>query len=330
MHKYNCFDTARLFAALMVLYTHHFSLSGLPELYVLNFESLGGIAVIIFFSISGFLISKSAMASSDFIEFMSKRLRRLLPALLPCSIFMYVIIGGYVNFENIDNYLGWSVIHNIVQTITLTSVLHDGITGEFIHGGINGSLWTLPLEFLCYLIAGCVLITNKNRKYFICVFMLTIMASIWYKNNSLVIFSIPTWLFPLRGMAFFLGAVLAMNVDLWNNLKVKLFVMATLSLCMYSYQGSPVEYNIFGYLLLSFSTIAICLSFKDPLVKGRFDYSYGIYIYAFPVQQFVINVIGMKFYQGMAVSFLVTITLAAASWHFLEKRFLVKKEKAKE
>jgi len=330
MHKNNCFDTARLIAALMVLITHHYALSGRPEPVFWGLESMGGIAVIIFFSISGFLISKSAMACSDYTEFMSKRLRRLIPALIPCAIFMYVIIGSFVNRDHLGDYLNIAVINNIIKTITLTSVLHDGITTGFIHGGINGSLWTLPLEFLCYLIAGCVLIFNKNRVYFLVVFILLLLVCVFITgNNTGVYFSVPSWLYPLRGLSFFLGAVMAMTFDRWNDFKVKAYILAALSLWMYSYSDGGLEYNILGYIVISFGTIALCTSIQDPLVKGRFDYSYGIYIYAFPVQQFVINVIGMSFFAGMITSIIATVTLAALSWHFVESRFLARKVEVK-
>lgn len=76
------------------------------------------------------------------------------------------------------------------------------------------------------------------------------------------------------------------------------------------------------YILIAFATISLCINIKDPFIKGRFDLSYGIYIYAFPVQQLVINVIGASFYIGMLISAVITIALATASWFLIEKRFL--------
>lgn len=122
---------------------------------------------------------------------------------------------------------------------------------------------------------------------------------------------------------------MAMTFDRWNELKIKAFIFVALSLWMYSYSEGGLEYSILGYVLISFGTIAFCTSIQDPLVKGRFDYSYGIYIYAFPVQQFVINIIGMSFLPGMITSIIITVILAAFSWHFVESKFLARKVEVK-
>ncbi|ENT7893676.1 acyltransferase family protein [Shigella flexneri] len=81
----------------MVLISHHYALSGQLEPYIFGFESAGGIAVIIFFSISGYLISKSAIRSDSFIDFMAKRARRIFPALVPCSVLTYFLFGWMLN-----------------------------------------------------------------------------------------------------------------------------------------------------------------------------------------------------------------------------------------
>lgn len=58
-HRNNCFDIIRLFAAIIVIISHQYSLSGLTEPTFLGMTTLGGLGVIIFFAISGFLITKS-------------------------------------------------------------------------------------------------------------------------------------------------------------------------------------------------------------------------------------------------------------------------------
>ncbi|WP_313129375.1 acyltransferase family protein [Pseudescherichia vulneris] len=324
MHTKNSFDTMRLLAALLVLITHHFALSGMPEPSIPGFESLGGIAVIIFFSISGYLISKSSMRCSDFIEFMSKRIRRIIPALLPCAFFMYFIIGGWINNWNLNYLFSKETINNIISVITLSPPIDARVATDFKVPALNGSLWTLPLEFFCYLVAGFIISIWRDKRSFIIVFVIMLFASIYYLLSPLVasVFHIPLWLYPLRGMAFFFGSILAMYQDKWNTTNIKIFIASSLFLYMYASTGSSVEYQLIGYLFVSFATIAVCISFPDPFVKGRFDYSYGVYIYAFPVQQVVINMTHLNFYSGMAVSIAVTFLMASASWHLVEKQVL--------
>ena len=289
---------------------------------------MGGVAVIVFFSISGFLISRSGMRSDGFMDFMAKRARRIFPALIPCSIFMYVIIGGMINNWNIQYIFSETTLKNILSVISLVPTIDDTITSGFKHAGLNGSLWTLPLEFACYLIVGVSISLWKDSRVFLVVFLIMFGASIYYLlfPNMMLIFFIPTWLYPLRAMAFFFGAILAVYYDRWDSTKAKCFIILALSVLMYSSSRFSNEYTIIGYLLLSFVTISVCTSFNDIIVKGRFDYSYGVYIYAFPVQQVIINKTNLGFYPGMLISALSTIILASLSWHFIEKKFIYRKK----
>lgn len=70
--------------------------------------------------------------------------------------------------------------------------------------------------------------------------------------------------------------------------------------------------------------ITLGLSFHDPLIKGRFDISFGVYIYAFPIQQIMINYIHGHFLLTIAISVLLTTSFATLSWIVVEKRFLLK------
>ena len=58
------------------------------------------------------------------------------------------------------------------------------------------------------------------------------------------------------------------------------------------------------------------------------DYSYGLYVYAFPVQQTIISRIpGLTSVELFLVSFPVTLALAAISWHALERPMLALKSR---
>lgn len=157
-HRNNCFDIIRLFAAITVIISHQYSLSGMSEPIFLGMSTYGGVAVIVFFAISGFLISKSCMRSKGFVSYMLKRARRIFPALLPCAIFMYLVLGVYLKWGDLSSYINISILKNIISVVTIQGAPpHTGIFEGFIHPySLNDSLWTLPLEFLCYLLLGMV------------------------------------------------------------------------------------------------------------------------------------------------------------------------------
>ena len=90
------------------------------------------------------------------------------------------------------------------------------------------------------------------------------------------------------------------------------------------------EIAIIPYLLaLSYTTLVVA-SLPWPILTGwgRFgDLSYGMYQFAFPVQQTIVHVAGPSLPLGVniAVCFAVTLVLAALSWHFVERPALALK-----
>lgn len=329
MTRKNSFDLARLFAALMVLISHHFALSGLPEPRVAGFESAGGLAVVIFFAISGYLISLSATRSDDFISFMTKRAKRILPALIVCAVVVNIFLGHMFN-------PGIGIIDMISNSVKTMSFNGHGIMAtspDFrISRLVNGSLWTLPLEVMCYLIVGLIMvISSRKEAYVVTMLLLLILSYIFYFNKtSANIFSVPVDLIFPRALAFFIGSVMAMYKDSWSNTKTKLFLIIFLSAYMFGASDNIINLKISGYILFSVLTIVICTTFNETLISGRFDYSYGIYIYAFPVQQLIITKTNLGFYGGMAAAAAIVIIMSGLSWHFVESRFLRKEGVRKE
>lgn len=328
MHRNNCFDIIRLTAALMVLYSHHYALSGLSEPVIANLESYGGLAVIIFFAISGFLISQSGLRSNDFVDFMSKRCRRIFPALIPCSIFVFIILGSLIKIDDLSTYFSSGVFTRIIQTIILQNAPTNDIASGFIYSSsMLGSLWSLPVEFSCYLIIGLVVSAFKTPRVYPIIFSMFFVASLYVIKTGYTdyFFNVPVHLFVTRGMCFFLGASMAMSLQHWNKIYVKSFLIIILGF-YFATCSTDVDHKIAGYIFFTVLTICIGVSFKDKIICGKFDYSYGIYVYAFPVQQVIINAANVGFYTSMIISLALTLMLASISWHYIEKPFLSSKK----
>lgn len=330
-HRNNCFDIIRLLAAIIVIISHQYSLSGLPEPIFLGMSTYGGIAVVVFFAISGFLITKSCMRSEVFFSYLSKRIRRIFPALLPCAIFMYLILGVFLWDGSLAEYVNISLIKNILCVVTLQgSPPHSGIFKGFIHPySLNDSLWTLPLEFLCYLLLGGIVFLFKNTlKTMLLTFFMLFFISIYllFNKTAIVFYGVVFQAFPVRALSFFTGAIMALTMSLWYNKKSMIFSLffSFILLLSISYRN---EINILGYVIIAVITIIIGFLFQDRIISGRFDYSYGIYIYSFPVQQLVINKLHVGFYLGMIISILISIFFGFLSWHLIESKFLKKNKK---
>lgn len=325
-HRNNCFDIIRLFAAITVIISHQYSLSGMSEPIFLGMSTYGGVAVIVFFAISGFLISKSCMRSKGFVSYMLKRARRIFPALLPCAIFMYLVLGVYLKWGDLSSYINISILKNIISVVTIQGAPpHTGIFEGFIHPySLNDSLWTLPLEFLCYLLLGMVFFLFKNSlKAMLIAFVVLFIISIYllFNKTAIVFFGVVLQAFPVRALSFFTGAIMALTINYWSDKKTKQYILIISFTILFSVAYKN-EINVLGYVLLSTVTIVIGCSFKDRIISGRFDYSYGIYIYSFPVQQFIINKFHFEFYFGMFVSIIVSLFFGFLSWHFVESKFV--------
>lgn len=322
----NAFDLIRHFAAYMVLFSHNFALSGLPEPIFFKWNTLGFISVVIFFSISGFFMPNSFGRSDNFIEFMIKRCKRIFPGLIICSVFMYFIIGVFFNTNSRFEYLFYG--DALIKTLRNSVFIQEQIPGVFTEFKykevINGSLWTLPIEFACYIIIGFFLSVCNSWKAPAILLCISISATIAinYQTDLYAYYAVPFKFLALFMIPFSLGAILSFTKEAWWKYRFKLLAISILMLIAIS--GKP-EIQIIGLLSISLLTIVIGSSINDKLISGRFDISYGVYIYAFPIQQITINTLTSDFYASIAISLSVTTLLAAISYKYIEAPFLRRK-----
>ncbi|AYF89602.1 MULTISPECIES: acyltransferase [unclassified Pseudomonas] len=321
----NCFDLVRHFAAFMVLFSHHFALSGMTEPSFLGMHSLGGLAVVIFFSISGYLVTKSFVRSANFYDYLEKRARRIFPGLIACSaVVVFVVIPFYVELGYFDYLSEERTWKTFLSASMLLGIRYAGIFSDFIYSGtINGSLWTLPIEFLCYLIVGVVLVFSRTVKAPLALLVVSFVGMLVVRENSInyTFYAISLERLMMFLMVFSLGGVLALTESIWMAKTSRIYLIVASMAVLFVFKGRP-EMMVLGNMAICVIVIAFCTSFSESLIAGRFDVSYGVYIYAFPVQQLVINNFSYGLYSEMALSALFTLVLAIASWLLVEKPML--------
>lgn len=323
----NCFDLLRHFAAYMVLFSHHFALSGIQEPMAGNFGSLGHVAVAIFFAISGYFMPQSFARSEGFLAFMTKRCRRIFPALIVCSFFMLYVIGGYYTpGDKLTYLLSYDTFKSFIENSLLIQQKVPGVFSDFtFKDTINGSLWTLPIEFACYIIIGFLLSFSCNWKstsiFLVTSFILTLILS--YTTEYYSFYTIPLKTLASLGISFSVGALLCQTQEQWIKYKWKLVF---LSVVLFWTIIDRAEIEVMGMILIPVIIIVVGVSFSDKLIKGRFDLSYGVYIYAFPVQQIIINRLIASFWLAMIISALATTIMAYLSYRFIEKPFISRKK----
>jgi peptidoglycan/LPS O-acetylase OafA/YrhL len=150
------FDQIRLVAATVVL-LHHCRLTQNDIrdplfLYSGGFVHFGLLAVIVFFAISGFLVTPSLLRSGDLVEFSINRVLRIFPALAVVVLAIMVGLGPLLTSVSYREYFTDPLFYRYAKNIlTLTSNYLPGVTSA---GGVplvvNGALWTLHFEVLAY------------------------------------------------------------------------------------------------------------------------------------------------------------------------------------
>lgn len=175
--KQNNFDFLRFLAATLVIVSHSFPLTGFREIAVLH-NTLGGHGVFIFFLISGFLITRSYLASNNVFLFFKARLLRIFPALIVVILLTIFVLGPAVTSIPLDQYFANKSTYQMLNNILLHSISYK-LPGVFEQNpykySVNGSLWTLKYEFTFYIFVAVlgVLTILKRKEIIILLFVLS-------------------------------------------------------------------------------------------------------------------------------------------------------------
>jgi peptidoglycan/LPS O-acetylase OafA/YrhL len=348
-HFTNNFDFLRLIGALMVIFSHSFPLTGNNNRESLLFLTgskltFGTLGVIIFFVISGYLIAKSWYNNPYIIKFLWNRLLRIVPGLMGVTLVSIFIIGPLVTSYNIINYFTDPMTLSYLENMTIFSI-HFTLPGVFVNNpypdAVNGSIWTLPIEFLMYifiLVIGFFGILHKKKYVLFITLFISVLYIIFISDNY--IYGKP--LISLYGQ-FYVSLLFDRFLHSFNNY-IFLSTFFLIGATYYVYKNINFNKyvalllfilwilsfnNIFFYLVslisLPYITLYLALT-KLPYLNnvGKYgDFSYGLYIYAFLIQQTIVHFInGISVIQLFILSALITFPFAYFSWTFIESRAL--------
>lgn len=333
----NNFDFLRVFAALCVTFAHSFNHTYpqfIEPLYTLSGGkfTFADIGLCIFFSISGYLIVKSAHHSGSFKNYIWKRVLRIQPLLLVVCFLTVFLLGPFFTTLGTKEYFmqphTWSYFRNIAPIFGLQFNLpgvFENYTGE---KGVNGSIWTLIVEERLYLVIAFIFFTVKERTH------LLLAVTILFNSAYFTSIIRPGFAVPFFSGSALFYAVLFLNAGLYYLLhnpghnKNNWFILASVLLILTSWL-LPGFYclNVFAVPLL-----VINLATKKGILNkaGRYgDFTYGIYVFSFPVQQMLSAgaVTGSNPYILFALTLLIVVPAAVISWHFIEKKMLMLKNR---
>lgn len=335
----NNFQLIRLFAAAAVVYAHSYffvsgnKISGKSPYdgdvwYELTGMHSGMLGVQVFFILSGYLVSQSLWHRESIRLFLRARALRIFPGLVVCVSFIVFLLGPILTSLSIGEYFSnTQTYHYLLVSSSLTNIrLPTGLPGVFSNNPIpnmaNGSLWTLPWELLMY---GSLTLTFLIKKFRAPLFDIMLFGVIgffmvqqlWHPAHRFELV-MAAWF----GGHFYIGAAFFRCRKIvpcnWHILAAALLCFSIMALYVKNNQilWIPMSF-LLGYLTLLFAYL------PDHGVRyfNRMgDYSYGVYIYACPIQQTLVML-----QRDISATTLLLQTLplvllmASMSWHLIEK-----------
>lgn len=329
LERENLFDLLRFIAATMVIYSHSFPLLGLQKdpLAAAGGVPLGTLGVSLFFVLSGFLICRSWLNKPSITAYSAARCLRIFPALVFSLLLCVFVVGPLGTAQPLPQYFKSAQTYDFLNNLFLFPIRYD-LPGVFLNNplkAVNGSLWSLPVEFMMYgviLGLGLTKILNRRALLLTVTGALAICDLLWFSQPQfasrveltvLVGPSINMALFFLIGSCFY-----SYRTEIRRDWRLA----AAAALLWFLSFGTPnlrlVEYLTLPYLFFFIASLP-AVSLRHFARYG--DFSYGLYVFAFPVQQCFVHFLTHQKLTVLSLfgfSFVVTLLLSMISWHFIE------------
>jgi|SRR6188768_455216 len=334
----NNFDFLRFTLASLVILSHTWPLNRGhdapdPLGLLIKGRSLGEVAVDGFFVISGFLISGSWFRCDGAIPFLKKRVLRIYPAFIVLMIVQAFLIAPYFTEGPIQPYTMRQLALIVGETIDLVGYgyPYGGLYWPFRYNPIpdlNSAIWTIRYEFVCYVLVALLGVVGlmKRARVILVLFVLSLFAhatKLTLPSSKVLTAVIGASCYWPRLLTYFLAGstfyLFRQRIPYSGVLAATSGAMLLVGVLI------PGFFDLFlptfgTYLLFWFAVQAGALNHF-----GRFgDFSYGMYLYGFPMQQIIVSVVGVSVLLPVQFlcSWVAAIACGFASWNLVECRFL--------
>lgn len=333
----NNLDCLRVIAAFLVLFGHSFTLILSTPQYIFPHdpisakilsktpfqEGLPGLGLHIFFFVSGLLVTQSFINNNGRIfSFLKARILRIIPAYLVCILVLSFILGPLLTSLSFSDYIKSPELWTFVElhlTFSGLSGLPGVFTGNPFGSFANGSLWTIPYELQLYgwvLLFGFLRFLRYRSAFFI---VFAYLVFLYCNSGKSYLFIDPE--IPRLWIFFFLGIISCLYAEK-IFLSPTILVISAAFLAITWKTGNP-WFDVAGAICICYAILIFGFFkyFKFIDIGRAGDFSYGIYLYAFPVQQTLIYFFKNSLNGWLLVLFAtaVTVPVAVISWYLVEK-----------
>lgn len=317
----------KFIAALAVIVSHSYPLSQGANCkdFLLKISNqtlgLGGVAVAVFFISSGFFVTKSIEKSKG-NHYLVNRFKRIFPPLwfvliltiLICSLFFTSC--RLKEFFLSKDFLVYCLNFLLIPIHNLPGVFSNNI----FPGAINGALWTLPIEFFCYIVLYVLYKLNLvNKKFYkMSLIPVLLLFIVVYYINIPVILLVRGYFAPL--FMFYLGSFFWVFKDrIRMDLKLFVICLVLFVISIFAKQGHLGLLLFFPYIVL-FSSFG--LKQINTNVANLGNYSYGIYLCGWPIQQMVVSLFGgsMSVLMNVLICLPLAIIMGYFTYNIIEKK----------
>lgn len=340
------FDQIRLLAATIVL-LHHCRGLQYPNLqidpmhhYSVGFMDFGRFAVVIFFAISGFLVAPGLVRGGSYVDYAVNRTARIFPGLIVNVVLTMLVLGPILTTHSLGSYFADPKMYLYAKNISTLTVNY--LPGVVSRDGspliVNGALWTLHFEVLCYVtlaISGAVGLLGRRGLFlalWLAFYAIYVAISIDPTINSVLSERLSTFDSRLERFLTFdsLFVYFGSGVLLYlfrERIPFSL-VLAGAALALVLAVLPLGAGSIVMPICLPYFVVVCGLSSLPGKGLLRHDLSYGVYLIHAPI----LIAFGLAFpnmhiwWIGAATVFLVTLVLAFVSWVFVEGPALRKRK----
>ncbi len=322
------FDYLRLFLALSILLIHTamicHGLAADQAIYVGPARPLARLILPAFFAISGFLVAGSLERSRTIPMFLALRVLRIYPGLIALAAISAFVIGPLTSDLSASAYFSNHLLFHYL--LTMSGDVQFYLPGVFAHnpqpGTVNGQLWTIPFELGAYLTLAGLATLGLTRWNFIAP-LSTVLLILAYLGVTLLRHHLTVVFVPgsLNGALLMAAALTGASLYLYRRVIPYNLTLFAAALVISMLLVSIVPFgDFFAPIPAAYATVYLGLCNPDRRPLHGADYSYGVYLYGFSLQQTIIFLcpLAQDWRLNMLISVPAVLIVAALSWHFIE------------